>query len=639
MKKTLCMMLAAAAAVCHAEIKFLPVENDSQKYTQKLKNLPKGAKDFEVELPRPQNETVVNAADFGLNESVTNAATIINAAIDHCKKTGAGKLILPKGTYKVFEDVTITLDSMKDFTLDGQGSTLVFFKERVNNISVVDCQRIKICNLNVDWDWDRDPLASLVQIVGSKEDGENSYVEFEFLEYDDFPNKNTRFVCTSPYDVKNDCVGGEDGFHRWWNNPWGPKVPVKCEWIKPNVARVYYNKDVVYGNFKGYNDLPKNVPVRLQHYYYHMNNMYLKSNRHMTLENFNVFSCAGHAFVVDGKQEYFQFLNVTIKRPEGSKRRTITCSADHMHFTRSKGFFKMKNCEYSLGADDCINMHDCSGFARRNSDYSVLTQNAKTVAIYKIGDEIELRQGDFSPSGFKSKVSKIVPVKPSEGVYEVFFAEKVPEQKLDGFIMFNWEYDTHNIIIEDSKFWGNRARGILILARDVTIKNCHFYHNEMGAIKIETGYTFNLWSEGYGAKNIVVRNCTFDSASITSAWRDINLNVYMKRDPSPGGTMYPILSDILFEKNTFIDSFGYVANITSSGNVVFRNNTIMHKTDRKKPVANRGTFYVAYSSDTKIINNKFVESDFANSGVYYDTDTTKNLVFEGNRLVKSPEEQ
>ena len=54
---------------------------------------------------------------------------------------------------------------------------------------------------------------------------------------------------------------------------------------------------------------------------------------------------------------------------------------------------------------------------------------------------------------------------------------------------------------------------------------------------------------------------------------------------------------------------------------------------------NRGTFYVAYSSDTKIINNKFVESDFANSGVYYDTDTTKNLVFEGNRLVKSPEEQ
>ena len=143
MKKTLCMMLAAAAAVCHAEIKFLPVENDSPKYTQKLKNLPKGAKDFEVELPRPQNETVVNAADFGLNESVTNAATIINAAIDHCKKTGAGKLILPKGTYKVFEDVTITLDSMKDFTLDGQGSTLVFFKERVNNISVVDCQRIK----------------------------------------------------------------------------------------------------------------------------------------------------------------------------------------------------------------------------------------------------------------------------------------------------------------------------------------------------------------------------------------------------------------------------------------------------------------------------------------------------------------
>ncbi|MFR6033186.1 MAG: right-handed parallel beta-helix repeat-containing protein [Bacilli bacterium] len=39
-------------------------------------------------------------------------------------------------------------------------------------------------------------------------------------------------------------------------------------------------------------------------------------------------------------------------------------------------------------------------------------------------------------------------------------------------------------------FHDNRARGILILARDVTIENCKFRHNEMGAIKIETRIHF-----------------------------------------------------------------------------------------------------------------------------------------------------
>jgi len=633
MKKLLILASLLGATYACAE-QFIPIDNDSPKYTQKLKDLPKGAKPFTVDLPKPQNDIVVNAADFGLNENVTNAASIINKAIEQCKKTGASKLILPKGIYKAFEDVNIRLDGLTDFTFDGNGSTIIYHKTTANNISIDNCTRIKMCNLNVDWDWEHDPLASLVEVVGKKMDGENSYVEFKFLEYDDFPNKDARMVNTSAYDVKADCVGSEDGVTGFFNNPWGPKVPVKHEWLKPNIVRVYFHKDVKWGGWQGFDRYKEGMKLRMQHYYYHMNNMGMSNNTHMTLENFNVYSCAGHAFVVGGKQQYWQFINVNIKRPDGAKKRTITCSADHMHFTRSKGFFKMQNCEFGLGADDCINMHDCTGFARRNSDYSVLTQNANTVGIYQIGDEIELRQGDFSPSGFKSKIAKIDRIKPAEGIYEVFFYDKVPEQKLDGFIMFNWEYDTHNIIIENSKFWGNRARGILILARDVTVQNCHFYHIEGGAIKIESGYTFNLWSEGYGASNILIRNNIIECASTTSAWRDINLNVYMKTDPSKGGTMYPILSDILFEKNKFIDSFGYVANITSSGNVTFRNNVIMHTTDRKKPNASRGTFYVAFSSNTKIINNKFVESPFANAGVSYDPDSVKNLVVQGNRIVK-----
>lgn len=58
----------------------------------------------------------------------------------------------------------------------------------------------------------------------------------------------------------------------------------------------------------------------------------------------------------------------------------------------------------------------------------------------------------------------------------------------------------------------------------------------MGGIKLETGYTFNLWSEGYGVNNVVVRNCEFDSVNVCdrkyqNKARDIFIGAYLRRDP------------------------------------------------------------------------------------------------------------
>lgn len=642
MKRTILYIIplfcACAVFAGEAQMKFIPFSADTPKYKGKIQNLPTGAQDFEVQLPNPQKELVVNAADFGLNESVENSAPIINKALEHCKKIGASKLVLPKGTYKFFSDkdsTTVIVKGFKDFTFDGQGSTFVFRKKWGENFKILENERVRVCNINVDWDWDTDPLSSVVEVVGKNIAGvDDTYVDFKFIDYEDFPAKNVAMVCTSPYDLEADCIGGENGYHNWFDNHSGAFSKGRVDWIKPNVARVYFNKKAKYaGRPQDKDGYKVGMVLRMQHYYYHMNNMLLAGNVHFTLENFNVYSCAGHAFVVGGFQQYWQFLNVNIKRPENAKvRRAITCTADHLHITNSKGFFKMKNCEFSLGADDCINMHDNTGFARRFDDHTLLTQNAHVVGRYKIGDRIELRQGDYSPSGFTQRIAKIETVDRSKGVFKVSFFEKIPEQKFDGFIMFNREYGTRNVIVDNCKFWGNRARGILILASDVTIQNSTFYHIEFGAIKIESGYTFNVWSEGYGARNIVIRNNTFEASAATNAWRDINFNVYMKTDPSGGGTRYPILRDVLIEKNKFIDSYGYVAAFTSCGNVVFRKNTISHTRPRRDLKAYRGTFYVDYASDVKIINNKFISSEFANAGVYVNPETTSNILVEGNTV-------
>ena len=76
----------------------------------------------------------------------------------------------------------------------------------------------------------------------------------------------------------------------------------------------------------------------------------------------------------------------------------------------------------------------------------------------------------------------------------------------------------------------------------------------------------------------------------------------MKNDPSLEQTMYPILNNILLEKNTFKDTFGLLAFIASTGNLTIRDNTFINETPRKKPFDYRGNFNDTTSTNKKIEN-------------------------------------
>ena len=83
-------------------LKYCPALSDAKSSNITFKNLPTGAKDFEVMLPSPKNDIVVNASDFGLNENITNSATIINKAIAHCKKNRCEQACYQQGNVQMF---------------------------------------------------------------------------------------------------------------------------------------------------------------------------------------------------------------------------------------------------------------------------------------------------------------------------------------------------------------------------------------------------------------------------------------------------------------------------------------------------------------------------------------------------------
>ena len=584
--------------------------------------LPQGAKDFEVDAPRNATGPTLNCADYGVGETNADNTAALRAAFADAKAKGAAKLVLARGRYALNADMPLLLEDFHDFTFDGGGSIFVSYRHGGAFMCLRRPLRTKFMNFSLDWDWSRDPLASVVRV--KRVDG-NSY-DLEFVDYEDFPNKRTAITVLSAYDPKTRSVGVEDGITRYIDM--SGRLNDRFSWLDDRIVRV---KDAPGGMAVG-------QLYRAQHYYYHHNGFSLEDVAHLKLENVTVLSTPGHAFAMGGKSHHVFFDHVNIVPPKDDPKRVITCTADHFHIWQSRGFIKLENCEFSLGADDIMNMHDNTAFVHRTGPRTVRALHASVLSTPRKGDRMEFRNGDYSPTGFFGTFLEAKRIPDRNNGFDVTFAEDVPEETKDGFILFNWAYDTHNVIVRNCNFHDNRARALLILARDVTVENNVFRHQEMGAIKIETGYTYNLWSEGYGVSNVVIRGNLFDTVNPSGSaaihrQRSIYTGIYLRTDPSPDTTDYPIIKDILIEGNVFRDNTGVTAYLSSISNVVVRGNTMEDPTPRRKENPCRSQFFLTNARDVKIMDNVYRASPNVKApGVAYDSESCAAIVVEGNRV-------
>lgn len=610
-----------------APYSFKPALADAPRSACRLGPLPAGAKEFDVDLPHEGAGVVLDAAVFGVSETNADNTAAMRAAFAAAKERKACRLELRKGTYRFLSDAPVELDGYRDLTFDGNGSTFVSWRREGAFVRLKGCERVCLKNFCLDWDWVRDPLASLVRI--SRTDAKS--FDLEFVEYRDFPNKRTMLSILSAFDPKTRSVGIEDGITRAIDMNAAPRDRVKRSWMNGNTVRVEAP--------------PQGFRVgqlyRLQHYYYHMNGIAMEANAHVRLENVTILSTPGHAFLMSGRQHHTLFDHVNIVAPKDDPRRVITCTADHLHVAQSQGFIKLQDCEFSLGADDIMNMHDNTAFARRTGAHTVRALNAWVMTTARKGDRIELRHGDYSSTGFFGTFVSAKKVEGTISDFDVTFEEELPPEApgaaKEGFILFNWSYDTHNVIVRGCNFHDNRARALLILARDVTVENNVFRHHEMGAIKIETGYTRTLWSEGYGVSNVVIRGNLFDNVNPSGSYaghreRTIYTGIYLKTDPSADTTDYPIIRDLLIERNRFKDNFGVTAYLSSVWNVVVRDNEIEDPTPRRNEREYRSQFFLTHARDVKIIDNVYHASPAVKKpGVCWDPDNCDGIVAEGNR--------
>ena len=189
---------------------FVPAKRDAKTSKVPLKNLPKGAVEFEVDASRNAAGPVLDCADYGVSETNADNTAALRAAFADAKAKGASRLVLPRGRYALNSDSPLTLVDFHDFTFDGGGSVFVSYRHGGAFLCLRRSLRTRFMNFALDWDWAREPLASIVRV---KRVDAKSY-DLEFVDYADFPNKDAALTVLSAYDTKTRSVGIEDGITR-----------------------------------------------------------------------------------------------------------------------------------------------------------------------------------------------------------------------------------------------------------------------------------------------------------------------------------------------------------------------------------------------------------------------------------------
>lgn len=589
-----------------------------------LPPLPTGSPEFKINLPVPSGK-VIDAATFGVSESNDDNTAQLNAAIRAAAEQEADLRLSP-GKYFFRSDRPVSFSGLKNFQFDGGGSILVFHKKHNSLLTIDRCRTVAFRNFSIDWDWDAAPLASYVRLVNAHPEG--AYIDFEFIDYKEFPVKKIRVADIDSVDPETMSVGVEGGVNRYYEFSPGQKSP-ESEWLGPNLLRFHVRTPELAADWL--DRAARRELFRMRHYVYDMIGVDMHDNTHLTLENVNVYSAPAHAFGVGGHQSYWQFLNTNVIRPPYAPRRLITCSADHLHISQSNGYFKMIGCDFSFGGDDCLNVHDCSGFALRRDDHTLKPcMQDWYFQLFKAGDRIELRNDDFSPTGY------IAELRSNNGT-EFIFDRPLPQPTGQGFVMFNHSYDSSNVIIRNNKFHNNRARALLLLGRNITVENNEFFHQQQAAVEISTGFTTDAWSEGYGVDNVVVRNNTFSGqngleASTGGRVRDFWIGGYNRWDPLD--STYPILTNILIEGNRFENPTGLALYAANARNVIFRGNTILAPRTKQRNLPYRGSIYAWNASNVFILDNVFIRSSGAKTYfIEYDSSNSSGIFVRRNRVI------
>ncbi len=612
-----------------------------------------GSANFTVEKPVPAKDApILYGRDFGFSEKESDNSDAFRRALQACRESGAASLQLDPGTYRFANTEPLLLEGLSDFTLDGNGATLIFstlvgqvtapaIRQGGNaHIELKNCRRLWIRRLNIDWDWEQSPLASFVRLTARgtnarEVDIGRNWLEFEFTDTAKFPADRLRIADIEALDENTGSIGRSDRHHSALfqfieNHPeWGNRG--KIEWLSPNRVRIYQSRNSGDQNWF-FQAAQVGMRYRMRHFAYDTTTLLFHGgNEHITMSEINLYSGPGMGVLLLNDQKYLEFDRFNTTIPPGS-RRPISSTSDNFHSSMSQGYLRFINCDFGWGGDDLMNLGDSNGCAAITGPRHLKVSNYQ-VSYLSPGSTIELRRMNFAPTGLEFTVRST-----EEATNTLETVEPLPDSlsREERFILFPRKYDTRNVEIRNCRFHDNRGHGIVAAVRDITIENNEFDHTAFGGIMLSTGYVMNFWGEGLGVANALIRNNRFHLVNPTAADAAekfaMDIAVFLYAQPGGEETLFPLMNQISIENNVFTDPTGAVLFAQNVNGLLFSGNTIEVNTPRRQEFPHRGAVILEQATNSAVLNNTWRESTLNHPMVMIGTADAAEVTVGGNRV-------
>lgn len=545
---------------------------------------------FYIQRPLDGKLSEVNASQFGLSEDNDDNFTAFQSALDYCAKNPQTKLVIDKGIYYFRSENCLDINSCTDLLIEGNGATFIFsstgYKVFVRNS---DC--VEIRNLNVDWNWEESPLASVVTVRNINTAANTIDLVFKDAEYCD---ESLSLSAITQCDPESYTFGAKSSSKEVYLYQDAESVK-SVNKVSDNTLRVTHN---------GCMDSFENGETYiLRHFVYDGTVFSIRNqSKNITFDNVSIYGSAGMAYICEDNCSHFQIINSFIGvNPEYKDKRCVSLTADAIHIVNTDGCFNIEGCDISGMGDDAVNVHDGLGYVS-SADGNTLTLVASAMRLNE-GDILAFRNEKSENTEF---TAKIVSVKALDWITKEVVVENLPEEVTEGFVAYSTECDSSNYVIRNNYFHENRARGLLLQSSNGLCENNRFYKTMAQAIKVVMDIEPTLWQEGTGVDNLVIRNNTFEKCNFSDWGCVIEIGTNIAGESAKTA----VFTNIEISANEFRDIPSMLMKADNVNGFVFSDNTIDTGDFFNQQMSQGRLSFGRYCSNVTYCNNEFTDSGF-----------------------------
>ena len=432
-----------------------------------------------------------------VNESVIDAD--LDKLLADAVKNGRSSLTLSRGIYRI--DHTWKLSKLRNFTIDGNGATLVFTRP-VIALGIYNCENLIVRNLTIDYD----PLPFSQGTVLANNPAKR---EIRVRIHAGYPRPKPHIKI---------FVFDKETRH------WKRGLP---EYYGVNSTPLATPGEFLLSNISSKRIEPGDLVVFARHGLPAIN---VIGNRSIQLDKVKIFTSTGAGIIGrlnSGKDRYEGLIIGPGPTPEGAtESRLVSTLADGFNYAYCEQGPDLIGADISRQGDDGVNFHSVM-FAvaeqRSPTQLVIIRPNVGDFsAVVKPGMDVRvLKSGNFAVldkaviEGFEKLPSFTIPQKRIRALFPTasknrkvsttaYLVTLRKPVKIQPGAFLDIPSICSGFTIRDCYFHDHRARGIRMMCSDGLIENNRFERIKQNAITI--GGEYGFWREAGYVDNLSIRN-------------------------------------------------------------------------------------------------------------------------------------